>query len=114
MLPRAMGHEDALNQWILRYLFHRLKKNHHCSNIWYYIFLLLDLEIIWSFQIFYFHFIMGLLDTCHDLMESFYKGLNLHWEKNCIISQVDTKDLLIVELGDAVTWVMYTFPATGK
>lgn len=49
-----------------------IKKNHHCSNIWYYIFLLLDLEIIWSFQIFYFHFIMGLL--AHDL-ESFYKGL---------------------------------------
>lgn len=50
------------------------KKKNHRSNIWYYIFLLLDLEIIWSFQIFYFHFIMGLLDTCHDL-ESFHKGL---------------------------------------
>lgn len=40
---------------------------------------------------------MGLSGTCHDVLEFFYKGLNLHWEKNSIISQVDTEDLLIVE-----------------
>ena len=34
-------------------------KNHHCLIVWCYIFLLLDLEIIWSFQIFYLHFIMA-------------------------------------------------------
>ena len=45
----------------------------------------------------YLHLIMGLSDTCHDVLEFFYKGLNLHWERNSIISQVDTEDSVIVE-----------------
>lgn len=63
--------------------------------------------------LFAFHYGL-LLDACHDLMESFYKGLNLYWVKDCIISQVDEKDLLVVELGNAVNWLMRTFPRAGK
>lgn len=44
-----------------------------------------------------FVFNYGLPDTCQDVLEFFYKGLNLHWEKNSIISQVDVEDSLIVE-----------------
>lgn len=44
---------------------------------------------------------MDLLDTCHGVLELFYKGLNLYWEKYRIISEVDTKDSPRVELGDA-------------
>lgn len=49
----------------------------------------------------YLHSIMDLLDTCHGVLELFYKGLNLYWEKYRIISEVDTKDSPRVELGDA-------------
>ena len=58
-------------------------------------------HMVFSNFLFAFHY--GLLNTCHNLMKLYYKGLyykglNLHWEKNCIISQVDTKDLPIVEM----------------
>ena len=52
--------------------------------------------MVFSNFLFAFHY--GILDTCHNLMKLYYKGLNLHWEKNCIISQVDTKDSSIVEM----------------
>lgn len=78
---------------------------------------MLDLEIMCSFYIFCLHFIMSLLDTCHDLMESFHKGLNLYWGGvggDCITSQVDTKDLLGIEMGNVITWLVHTCPVVRK